>query len=1258
MRKLVAQIFDRRPLTETLDIKRFEEKATLDISEFYDSFEKVGIRYDASFQVIKSAFVADKTVFVQLSTELSTKGYAIHPAMLDGCFQACALLPHQDDDATNKEDFVYLPIGLRRFTVLHKPGNYLYAKVCSGEQSEQMRNADIWIYDRQGQCCVLIEGFTTKRILKSDLLKQLHPTRELSSFLYTFNWQQLNDLNTYTLPNTDQLRELKEIKDECIKQYANFWREHDLESYQKGFELINQQALAYIQKALMTLGMPQQVGATFIEKSLAESLGIAPIHERLFQRLLNLLSTHGYFSRNADTLTLIKAFDLPIQLLPEFYQESHIIEWTLLERCGQDLPNILQNKSEALAYLFPEGTAISAANLYKDPLGAQALNQQLALSIQLQLAHWPKEKPVRILEIGAGTGGTTHGVLNELKDFKLHYVFTDISKTFLDKAKEIFKEQDGMFYALLNIENDPREQGFAPEQFDFIIAANVLHATKDIVQTLQHARLLLSPKGRLMLYEAIMPAPWLDITFGLLDGWWRFEDAHLRQDNPLLAIDHWNNVLAQTSFEEVINTDPELGACIIVAKASNAHYILKREMSPWLLICDQESESIAQKFGDVLEQSGEVVEIIPASMLSTLNDKQAHCVIYLPALATKNIKNCDPTSLMSEEKRLCEGMIELCKACFKHAINTNRLVAITKSTQSVDGREAINPIPATLWGMCRSLRNEMADLECVTIDIENTEDLSRLFTSLYYRGAADQLALRDEQIFRLELVRSLSDESILESDNYQFSPNKWHVITGGLGGIGLALCRWMVLHGAHKIVLIARREANESEHLTISDIKILGATVEVAVLDLTNVNQLMDLFSDRDLGVIVHAAGVLADAFLQNQNWDLYQQVFNAKVAAMQGLHLSLMNKDYDALLLCSSVAGIFGPHGQSNHAAANSYLDSYAYWMQTQGKAVQTINWGAWSEIGYAARHGADKRTGALGYIAPNEGLNIFKEVLQHPQWKQTIVSPIDWAQMNGQGVLPDWLSAFVEQGSIIESSVLLQELEQISEQERPAILKRFLRQQAADVLGIAQADNLSEEAGFFEMGMDSLMSVELRNRIQAAIGNAATVPTTFAFENANISKMSENLLQMLNLGQARAQITYLAQATTEPMAIIGMSCRFPQGANSIAEFWQKLKEGEDLVTEIPSSRWNVDEYYSAESAPDKMYTRMGAFLDVDVSLFDAGFFGISPKEAEMMDPQQRLLLEVVWEALEDSGIAPKSLKERQIGFFLGQMNHDYSFY
>jgi acyl transferase domain-containing protein len=126
------------------------------------------------------------------------------------------------------------------------------------------------------------------------------------------------------------------------------------------------------------------------------------------------------------------------------------------------------------------------------------------------------------------------------------------------------------------------------------------------------------------------------------------------------------------------------------------------------------------------------------------------------------------------------------------------------------------------------------------------------------------------------------------------------------------------------------------------------------------------------------------------------------------------------------------------------------------------------------------------------------------------------------------------------------------------------------------------------------------------------------------------------------------------EPIAVVGMACRFPGGANP-EEFWEFLARGGDAIREIPADRWDVDAYYDPDpDAKGKMYTRWGAFLP-DFDHFSAGFFGISPREAQFMDPQQRQLLEVHWEALENAGIVPQRLAQQQVGVFVGIGTTDY---
>ena len=165
-------------------------------------------------------------------------------------------------------------------------------------------------------------------------------------------------------------------------------------------------------------------------------------------------------------------------------------------------------------------------------------------------------------------------------------------------------------------------------------------------------------------------------------------------------------------------------------------------------------------------------------------------------------------------------------------------------------------------------------------------------------------------------------------------------------------------------------------------------------------------------------------------------------------------------------------------------------------------------------------------------------------------------------------------------------------------------------------------------------------------------------------MSSISEKLDQLSPLQRAvyalketRGKLERLEQAQTEPIAIVGVGCRFPGGANNPESFWQILHHGIDTIKEVPASRWDVDAYYDPEpETSGKMYTRQGGFLGVNIDEFDAEFFGIAPREAVSMDPQQRLLLEVTWEALENAAIAPNKLVGSSTGVFVGMSANDYA--
>src|SRR3954447_3466622 len=151
------------------------------------------------------------------------------------------------------------------------------------------------------------------------------------------------------------------------------------------------------------------------------------------------------------------------------------------------------------------------------------------------------------------------------------------------------------------------------------------------------------------------------------------------------------------------------------------------------------------------------------------------------------------------------------------------------------------------------------------------------------------------------------------------------------------------------------------------------------------------------------------------------------------------------------------------------------------------------------------------------------------------------------------------------------------------------------------------------------------------------------------------EQLISSLS-AEKRAVLAELLRPAPEPIAIIGIGCRFPGGATSPDTFWDVLRTGTDTISEIPADRWQSDAFYDPNpDAPGRMYTRWGGFVR-DAGLFDAGFFGISPKEAQRTDPQQRMLLEVAWEAFEHAGIAISTLAGSQTGVFIGIVPDDYT--
>ena len=231
---------------------------------------------------------------------------------------------------------------------------------------------------------------------------------------------------------------------------------------------------------------------------------------------------------------------------------------TMTERCGARLSAVLTGQADPLQLLFPAGDLAAAEKLYQHSPSAQTFNPLVREAVQTSLAVWPAEQPIRILEVGGGTGATTAHLLPVLPLNRTHYVFTDLSPLFLARAKAKFADYQNLSFQLLNLEDDLSAQGFRPNSFDLIIASNVIHATSNVKQALVNVRRLLAPAGWLIMLEVTRPQRWFDVTFGLTDGWWRFRDYDLRTRYPLISRAQWKRVLLQAGFDRTLIV-PETG---------------------------------------------------------------------------------------------------------------------------------------------------------------------------------------------------------------------------------------------------------------------------------------------------------------------------------------------------------------------------------------------------------------------------------------------------------------------------------------------------------------------------------------------------------------------------------------------------------------------------------------------------------------------------------------------------------------------------
>ena len=542
------------------------ELAPVDVASYYRARADTGIELGPFFQTLGKLWSRPGEALgeVTLPKALDGNDLDVHPILLDGCFQVVAAARNWAGVETG---VTYLPFGWERLRLAGRLPEKVVCHVRMHEASgvdgaevgsvPEVFSGELRIYDPKGNQLGELSGYTVKRATREALLSAVEGVEDL---LYEIVWRQSalepGILPADFLPSPDSVASSSGLLGEYLAQEGV--RREDRGALLADLELWSRsRALVTLEK----LGWQYTAGETVDPEALRKRLQVGEEHKRLFRRLLEMLARSGVLEETDDGF-LVKTG--PEDPLPEHLSRDisefpdrlsglyphGLTEIGLFRRSGDALVDVLLGRADPLTVLFSSGDP-TPADLYRKAPVARAANRILKETIQALVAPLPDGRRLRVIEVGAGTGSATAAILPELPAGRFDYTYTDISAGFFAEAEAQFGDEGGSIaYRPLDIEKDPVDQGFDLHGYDLVIASNVLHATRYLQDTLAHCRKLLAPLGQLVALENLSGQGWMDLTFGQLDGWWRFADDY-RPHHALARPGVWRRVLGDVGFGEV-----------------------------------------------------------------------------------------------------------------------------------------------------------------------------------------------------------------------------------------------------------------------------------------------------------------------------------------------------------------------------------------------------------------------------------------------------------------------------------------------------------------------------------------------------------------------------------------------------------------------------------------------------------------------------------------------------------------------------------
>ena len=1122
---------------------------------FYSKLESQGWDLGPSFRGVRSLWRNKSEALgrVVLAESLSDDDhFTFHPVLLDSCFQVIgAALP----DLGKNE--IYVLIGVEQIKFYANPGSQLWSHARLRPINASSSNhllADVCIFQFDGQLVAEINGIQLNRTTGAALTAAL-PTA-LKDCCYGVQWRPLpvgkNSANSMLSPT--------EI---CTRVRADAGVVVDAPvDYKSALARCDKLARDFILTAIQRMGFRLAPLRRFSTAEFAREAGVIEKYYRLLERLLTILAEDGVLRQTSSGWEVVRVPS--VQDVSEQVRDllarcpAEIAELVLLQRCASKLPEVLRGDCDALDLIFPDGDRGVATRFYRDSPVLRHMNALIRKAVVALIDQLPADQSLCVLEIGAGTGGTTSYIVPVLPQDQTEYVFTDISSAFTAVAAHEFRQYPFMHYRVLDIERDPASRAFDGEQYDLIVAANVLHATADLKRTLGNVRSLLAPGGKLLLLETTTPQRWVDLVFGLTNDWWTFKDVDLRPTHPLLSAQQWCELLDDTGFDEPQSITPDeneigfpLRHSIILAQRPVIATDTRRKTERWIIFADR--LGVGERLGKGLRSRGDHCTFVFAAnrlervgedrycidphnredfetlwaMLNAQPETRPICgVVHLWSLDAKEAERTTTEDLKANATQSCGSTVSLVQTLVRQSSASPALWLVTHGAQPVEPMAQTPSVAQSLlWGLGKAVAAEHPELQCRLLDLDptaNTDELANDLEQLLCEPPADErlLARRSARTFFPRLVRTGRPKSTRNL----LSPDGAYLITGGLGGAGRLVAQWMADSEARHLVLLGRTAGSKSDRAVIEELQGRGVDVLVLAADVSDADQLRSVFSRIESSMpplrgIVHCAGVYQDRLLVDHQWRFFEEVFAPKVLGAWNLHSLSRELPLDFFLLFSSATSLIAGPGLSNYMAANAFLDALAHYRRSLGLPGQSINWGPWANVGMAKAVGETRQsqwsTQGIAPLDSKLAVHALQWLISHPA-PQVGVMSVDWRRFNqfSTGTVTSFLREVASQDTAPPAgpSPFLATLEKAPNGQRSKLIAGHVREQVRCLLGLPSPQQIDPKSGFFQMGMDSLTTVELRNRLQKSLQLA--LPHTLTFKYPTVESLADYLAERMGAG------------------------------------------------------------------------------------------------------------------------------------------------